>query len=126
MLSVNGAVQEVTGCEQRRESHHVTFSSVLNLPSSDFQKIIRDLSCISDKIEIRSVTGGDNEHSAELVFKCSGGFAQAEVRRGENDGSMQYITKKSGAHIIQGEFSLKNLGYFIKCTNLCNYRYSRN
>ena len=22
--------------------------------------------------------------------------------------------------IIQGEFSLKNLGYFIKCTNLCN------
>ena len=22
--------------------------------------------------------------------------------------------------IIQGEFSLKNLSYFIKCTNLCN------
>ena len=60
-----------------------------------------------------------SEH-AELVFKCSGGFAQAEVRRGENDGSMQYIQKKTGAHIIQGEFSLKNLGYFIKCTNLCS------
>lgn len=106
--------------QEELEVPDVTFSSVLNLPSSDFQKIIRDLSCISDKIEIRSVTGGDNEHSAELVFKCSGGFAQAEVRRGENDGSMQYITKKSGAHIIQGEFSLKNLGYFIKCTNLCS------
>ena len=33
----------------------VKFSSVINLPSVDFQKIIRDLSCISDKIEIKSV-----------------------------------------------------------------------
>jgi proliferating cell nuclear antigen len=43
----------------------------------------------------------------------------AEVRRTESDGSMEFIqqdTKK----IIQGNFSLKNLGYFIKCTNLCN------
>jgi len=41
----------------------VTFSSILNLPSSDFQKIIRDLSCISDKLEIKSVGN-------ELIFKC--------------------------------------------------------
>ena len=47
----------------------VTFSSILNLPSTDFQKIIRDLSCISDKIEIKSVA--TNEGS-ELIFKCSG------------------------------------------------------
>jgi len=33
---------------------------------------------------------------------------------------MQYIQKQSGANIIQGEFSLQNLGYFIKCTNLCS------
>ena len=98
----------------------VTFSSVLNLPSSDFQKIIRDLSCISDKIEIRSVSGVGPDNSAELVFKCSGGFAQAEVRRAESEGAMHYIQKQDGAHIIQGEFSLKNLGYFIKCTNLCS------
>ena len=32
------------------EEPDVKFSSVINLPSSDFQKIIRDLSCISDKI----------------------------------------------------------------------------
>lgn len=95
----------------------VTFSSVLNLPTTDFQKIIRDLSCISDKIEIRSIVG---ENGAELIFKCRGGFAEAEVRRAESDGSMQYIQKQSVNKIIQGEFSLKNLGYFIKCTNLCN------
>jgi proliferating cell nuclear antigen len=95
----------------------VTFSSVLNLPSVDFQKIIRDLSCISDKIEIRSVATDDG---AELIFKCRGGFAEAEIRRAESDGSMQYVQKQASNKIIQGEFSLKNLGYFIKCTNLCN------
>ena len=95
----------------------VSFSSVLNLPSSDFQKIIRDLSCISDKIEIKSVATNEG---AELIFKCSGGFAQAEVRRAESDQNMKYIKKQKPSNIIQGEFSLKNLSYFIKCTNLCN------
>lgn len=95
----------------------VTFSSVLNMPSADFQKIIRDLSCISDKIEIRSIATNEG---AELIFKCSGGFAQAEIIRAETDGSMEYIQKQETSKIIQGEFSLKNLSYFIKCTNLCN------
>lgn len=95
----------------------VKFSSVLNLPSVDFQKIIRDLSCISDKIEIKSVATTDG---AELIFRCTGGFAHAEIRRAESDGSMEYVIKQEVSKIIQGEFSLKNLGYFIKCTNLCN------
>ena len=33
---------------------------------------------------------------------------------------MQYLQKQDNDKIIQGEFSLKNLSYFIKCTNLCN------
>jgi len=90
----------------------VTFSSIINLPSADFQKIIRDLSCISDKLEIKSVGN-------ELIFKCSGHFASAELHRAESDGSMGFISKQDSSKIIQGEFSLKNLGYFIKCTNLC-------
>lgn len=95
----------------------VKFSSILNLPSADFQKIVRDLACISDKIEIKSVA---TSNGAELIFKCSGGFADAEIRRAESDGSMEYVVKQNNGKIIQGEFSLKNLGYFIKCTNLCN------
>ena len=90
----------------------VTFSSIINLPSQDFQKIIRDLSCISEKLEIKSVGN-------ELIFKCSGQFASAEIHRAESDGSMGFISKQDSSKIIQGEFSLKNLGYFIKCTNLC-------
>lgn len=95
----------------------VKFSSVLNLPSQDFQKIIRDLTCISDKIEIKSIA---TQEGAELIFKCTGGFAQAEIRRAESDGSMEFIQKQEISKIIQGEFSLRNLTYFIKCTNLCN------
>tara|TARA_B100001989_G_scaffold27891_1_gene16630 strand:- start:29652 stop:30395 length:744 start_codon:yes stop_codon:yes gene_type:complete len=91
----------------------VKFSSIINLPSSDFQKIIRDLAVISEKLEIKSVGN-------ELIFKCSGQFASAEIHRAESDGSMGFILKQDSSKIIQGEFSLKNLGYFIKCTNLCS------
>jgi proliferating cell nuclear antigen len=90
----------------------VKFSSIINLPSQDFQKIIRDLSCISEKLEIKSVGN-------ELIFKCQGQFASAEIHRAEADGSMEFILKQESTKVIQGEFSLKNLGYFIKCTNLC-------
>ncbi len=95
----------------------IKFSSILNLPSSDFQKIVRDLTCISDKIEIKSIV---TANGVELIFKCSGGFAEAEIRRTESDGNMEYVKKQDVSKIIQGEFSLTNLGYFIKCTNLCN------
>ena len=91
----------------------VKFSSIINLPSADFQKIIRDLSCISDKLEIKSVGN-------ELIFKCQGQFASAEIHRAESDGSMGFVLKQDSSKVIQGEFSLKNLGYFIKCTNLCS------
>tara|TARA_B110000444_G_scaffold261032_1_gene310631 strand:- start:791 stop:1594 length:804 start_codon:yes stop_codon:yes gene_type:complete len=91
----------------------VTFSSIINLPSSDFQKIIRDLSNISERLEIKSVGN-------ELIFKCQGPFAMCEIRRSESDGIMEFLHKQEDDKVIQGEFSLKNLGYFIKCTNLCN------
>ena len=89
----------------------VKFSSIINLPSNDFQKIIRDLNCISDKLEIKSIKN-------QLIFKCQGTFASAEIIRSESDG-MGFIQKHN--KVIQGEYSLKNLNYFIKCTNLCNH-----
>jgi proliferating cell nuclear antigen len=91
----------------------VKFSSIISLPSSDFQKIIRDLSAVSEKIEIKSVGN-------ELIFKLNGQFAEVEIHRMESDGSMEYILKQDNTKIISGEYSLKNLGYFIKCTNLCS------
>lgn len=91
----------------------VKFSSIINLPSSDFQKIIRDLSSLSDRLEIKCV--GD-----ELIFSLVGPFASVQIRRSECDGNMEYIQEQDTHKIIQGEFALKYLSYFIKCTNLCN------
>lgn len=95
----------------------VHFSSVLNMPSADFQKIVRDLGQLSDKLEIKSIV---SDQTADLIFKCTGCFASAEVRRSEYQGGMEFIQKGENSSIVQGEFSLRNLGYFIKCTNLCS------
>ena len=81
---------------------NVKFSSIINMPSIDFQKIIRDLANISEKLEIKSVNN-------ELIFICNGQYAKAEIRRTESNNSMQFIQKQNPDDIIQGEFSLKNL-----------------
>ena len=47
-------------------------------------------------------------------------FANAEIRRSESGGNMEFKTKTGKNKIIQGNYSLKNLSYFIKCTNLCS------
>ncbi len=98
--------------EEELQYPDVTFSSIINLPSADFQKIVRDLICISEKLEIKSVGN-------EIIFKCSGTFASAEIHRAESNASMAFLVKQDSSKIIQGEFSLKNLNYFIKCTGLC-------
>ena len=90
----------------------VYFSSIINLPSSDFQKIIRDLSTFkSDKVEIKSVGN-------ELIFKCSGAFVDVVLTRGESN-ELGFLLKQDSNKIMHGEYSLKILNYFTKCTNLC-------
>jgi len=99
--------------EEEIEVPPAQFSSVINIPSSDFQKICRDMSNLSNLIEIKSV---DNQ----LVFTCRGDFAQQETIMGENTNGISYIEKQNSYDIIQGVFSLKHLVLFTKCTNLCN------
>jgi proliferating cell nuclear antigen len=90
------------------------YSTVINLPTSDFQKIIRDLNGISDRIEIKSV-------GTDLIFSCEGSFASSRIFRSESDGNMNFLQKSDPSVIIQGEFSLKSLSHFIKCTPLCSH-----
>ena len=92
----------------------VEYSTIINLPTTDFQKIIRDLNGISDRIEIKSV-GND------LIFSCEGNFASSKIYRSESDGNMEFIQKNDASVVIQGEFSLKSLSHFIKCTPLCTH-----
>ena len=49
--------------EEELELPDVKFSSIITLPSSDFQELFNDLSNISERLEIKSV--GD-----ELIFEC--------------------------------------------------------
>jgi proliferating cell nuclear antigen len=92
----------------------VEYSTIINLPTSDFQKIIRDMNGISDRVEIKSV-GND------LIFSCEGTFASSRIFRSESDNNMDFVKKSDPTVIIQGEFSLKSLSQFVKCSNLCSY-----
>lgn len=93
----------------------VKYSSVITMPTMDFQKIVRDMVAISDRIEIKSV-GND------LIFYCAGSFAQMKVYRSECEGTMEFMNKPDDPSvIIQGEFSAKSLQQFIKCTPLCTH-----
>jgi proliferating cell nuclear antigen len=89
----------------------VQFSSVFTMPSVDFQKIIRDMHTLGEIVEIQSA-------SQELVFRCNGDYAEQETifSFGQNGLTQQ----ASGAEIVQGNFNLKYLVLFTKCTSLCS------
>ena len=91
----------------------VEFESVITMPSTDFQKIIRDMHNYADLIDIKSV----EEH---LIFSCKGDFCCQETIIGETQTGMNFAKNKKPDEIIQGEFALKHLVLFGKCTNLCD------
>lgn len=98
----------------------VSFSSVITLPSSDFQKILRDMSNLAEFVEIKNV------HN-QLIFQCQGDFCIQETIMSDSDNATIITSTgenspngNTGNDIIQGVFSLKYLVLFSKCTNLCN------
>jgi proliferating cell nuclear antigen len=90
-----------------------TFETALTLPSSDFQKIVRDMMNIGELIEIKSV-------GSELLLNCSGDFACQETSLSETNNGLQFSQSTPAETPIQGIFSLKYLLLFTKCTNMCN------
>ena len=90
-----------------------TFESVITMPSTDFQKTIRDMHNYADFIDIKSV----EDH---LIFSCKGDFCSQETIIGETSEGMSFVKNQKPEQIIQGVFALKHLVLFGKCTNLCN------
>lgn len=88
------------------------FNSVITLLSSDFHKICRDMNNLAEFVEIRNINN-------QLIFKCSGEFAQQETIISDSENGST-ITSKNANEIVQGVFNLKYLIMFTKCTNLCN------
>jgi proliferating cell nuclear antigen len=111
--------------EEELEVPEVNYSAIIHMPSAGFQKIIRDLTGLSDRIRIESV--GD-----DLIFSCVGPFAQSRIYRTEQktDGgdanllpedkmdAIKFRKKPDPSIVMCGEFPLKSLNNFIKCTPL--------
>tara|TARA_Y100000022_G_C13231331_1_gene367484 strand:+ start:678 stop:1460 length:783 start_codon:yes stop_codon:yes gene_type:complete len=89
------------------------FDSVITMPSSDFQKITRDMHNLADNIEIKSV-------EKQIIFNCKGNFASQETCIGSSNMGLSFIKNENPDEIVQGVFALKHLVLFSKCTNLCN------
>ena len=90
------------------------FDTELSLPSSDFQKLIRDMINIGEDIEIKSIGN-------QLMLNCQGDFASQETILSEpsNNCGLQFKQSSPQELPTQGIFSLKYLILFTKCTNLC-------
>jgi proliferating cell nuclear antigen len=96
----------------------VKFPSIITMPSTDFQKIIRDMHTLGEVVEIQSA-------SQELVFRCKGDYAEQETifSIGQNGLTQTKTGSGSGSslsEIVQGNFMLKHLVLFTKCTSLCS------
>ena len=89
------------------------FDTELTLPSSDFQKLIRDMINIGEDTEIKSI-------GSTLIFSCEGDFASQCTMLCETQNGLQFKQNLSPEYPVQGIFSLKYLILFTKCTNLCN------
>jgi proliferating cell nuclear antigen len=91
----------------------VSFTTVINLPCCDFQKLCRDMYSISETVEIKNINN-------QLILSCVGDFCSQETIIIDNETGSKFINNKNVDEITQGIFSLKYLVLFTKCTNLCN------
>jgi proliferating cell nuclear antigen len=89
----------------------VKFNSVITLPSSDYQKLMRDMNNIAEYVEIKNV---DNK----FILTCEGDFCSQETVLSDKD--LMIVNNNNENEIIQGNFNLKYLVLFTKCTNLSN------
>ena len=96
--------------EDTYEIPDVKYNSVIKIPSTDFQKICRDLSSIGDVVKITS-------NSTELTFEVKGDFATQSICIGSGGGIIQSLHE---GEEVSEDFSLKYLNLFTKSTNLGN------
>lgn len=107
----------------------MSFDYVINMPSVQFQQIIKDISLLEGKVvEIKSV-------GKQLIFACDDGLAEFKTAISEIDDTLDKDQKlllqqngedirsvkfdKSNDKIVQGRFKLSYLMNFIKASHLC-------
>jgi proliferating cell nuclear antigen len=107
----------------------MSFDSVINMPSVQFQQIVKDIQLLEGKVvEIKSV-------GKQLIFSCDDGIAEFKTAISEIDDNLNKDQKallqqngedirsvkfeKTNDKIVQGKFRLSYLMNFIKASHLC-------
>ncbi len=107
----------------------MSFDYVINMPSIQFQNIIKDIHLLEGKVvEIKSL-------GKQLVFRCEDGIAEFKTAISEIDDSLNKDQKallqqngedirsvkfeKTNDKIVQGKFKISFLMNFIKASHLC-------
>ena len=90
----------------------MTISKIITMKSTEFQRICRNMSNISeDIIDITSV-------GSQIIFGCKGDYATLETTLTESKNGLKFIENKDAKKIYNGSFILKDLLLFTKCTAL--------
>ena len=87
------------------------FNTVINMPSPFFNKIIRDLNSLGEIVELKGI-------NKKLIFSTVGETVGDEIELGESDNGVTIVTEDPNL-IFQGNYDLRYLSTFCKCTNLC-------
>ncbi len=87
------------------------FNTVINMPSPFFNKIIRDLNSLAEVVEMKSI-------NKKLILSTSREIVGDEIEIGESDNGVTIVTDDEN-NIFQGNYDLRYLSTFCKCTNLC-------
>ncbi|HEY9703731.1 MAG TPA: proliferating cell nuclear antigen (pcna) [Allocoleopsis sp.] len=98
-------------CDYTEKLHPVEFESEISMPSTKFQKYMKELKSLGlDPIlEIKSI-------GQQIIFSCIGDFSDNKIALGNSE-NVKF--EKNSKTIIQGMFSLNFLILFTKATNLC-------
>lgn len=108
----------------------MSFDYIINMPSVQFQQIIKDIQILEGKVvEIKSI-------GKQLIFNCEDGLAEFKTAISEIDEGMykeqREILQQNGEDIqsvkfhktndkiVQGKFKLSYLMNFIKASHLCD------
>ena len=96
--------------EEKLEIPDIQYDSVISMPSVDLQKYCRDLSVISNQVNISS-------SGSKFILESIGDFATQKIIIGEAQNGLIFSKKNQN---VSETFDLKYLNSFTKSTNLCS------
>lgn len=87
----------------------------------EFHKIIRDVSQLSEKLNIKFIDTKEIKNT--IVLTAKGEFADGEITLTDESSGVQIIKNMdiNEEIIVKGTYDLKNLALFSKCQTFCGY-----